>query len=105
MGCDYAYIPLSLVAVPTDGRVLVNKWWSVHPERGAAFFWPGRPARQARDASPQCHAVESIARGLCRKLYPDNEVMFLPVVFLGHLGREPAATIAVPQRGTDADER
>ena len=87
------YIPLDMATTPTDGECYANRWWSVHPEKGVAFY--ASSLRQRIDGeenipSPQCNHNEATCRMLTKKLYPDHEAMPIPVVFAQHALREMA---------------
>lgn len=66
------FVPLAELAVPKDGRVVVDGYWSVHPERGAIFV---------RD-SPQYNKDPRIPAMLREKLYPWAEIRFVPLAFM-----------------------
>lgn len=71
---DLSYLPESEATTPTEGAdVMLDRWWSVHPEKGLIFY---------KTYSPQCNSNEQIARNICAKLYPDALVKFIPVVFV-----------------------
>lgn len=66
--------PISRVTIPFDGAtVMTDRWWVVEDER--VLFW---------GHSPQCNSIESIARYIQKRLYPEAEVRFIPAVY-----REP----------------
>ena len=37
------HVPLDLATQPTEGHAYVDRWWSVHPERGVAFYCLEKP--------------------------------------------------------------
>lgn len=88
----YIHVPIELATTPAEGHAYVNRWWSVHPERGLTFYvaslarltFEGEPI----EPSPQCNAVEETARLLAARTRPDDEVMFFPVVFAAHARKE-----------------
>jgi len=87
------YIPEATAATPVDGECIVNHWWTVHPERGVAFYAsrkrPYGMEPGERDApSPQCNFVQFTAEYIQRKFYPDCVTKQIPVVFLGHAVKE-----------------
>jgi hypothetical protein len=76
------YRPLDEATKPRDGEVLVDRWWVVHPKKGLTFYNLYGP-----HSSPQCNHNEAICRSITKDLYPDHEVLFVPVVYLGWPGR------------------
>lgn len=82
----FIYVPEDVASTPADGTVYVNKWWSVHPEKGVSFYThrTGR-ARGRDDISPQCNADESTAQILTNKIQPDCLIKQIPVVYLSHV--------------------
>lgn len=67
-------IPVSEITTPKAGRVCyLASWWTVTPN-DEVIMWKGH--------SPQCHAVESIARYLQEKLWPECSVRFIDVAFV-----------------------
>ena len=77
MDADHAYlsfVSLDELQTPTNGsQVLVDKWWTVHPEKGAVFY---------QKYSPQCNANSKIQEMLGQKLYPWAEAVFLHVAYI-----------------------
>lgn len=66
---QYQFIPLAVLSAPPgDGPFMhfVNRYWTVHPEKGAAFYNPVSPRtgrrRRHGPGSPQCNSKEEIAR-------------------------------------------
>lgn len=65
---DFVFIPLGELTSPAGGTFFqhyVKCWWTVHPEKGAAFFNPRRPngrRRRSLPGTPQCNSDEKIAR-------------------------------------------
>lgn len=82
------YVPEEVAATPADGHCFVNRWWTVHPDKGVAFYCARRrplglePFEQD-EPSPQCNSNEYTSRELTRRNHPDCIVKFLPAVFLG----------------------
>lgn len=87
------YVPEDVATTPADGHCFVNRWWTVHPERGVAFYCSRRspfgldPGEQD-EPSPQCNQNEYTSRELTRRNHPDCEVKLIPAVFLGPAIRE-----------------
>lgn len=86
------YIPEEIATTPAEGHCYVNRWWSVHPEHGVAFYSSTRrpllePGEEDEPA-PQCNQDEYTARELTRRNKPDCEVKFIPVVYLRHAIKE-----------------
>lgn len=66
---DYLFLPVDEAVSPAKGGFFVHyvdAWWTVHPERGLAFYNPkstrtGR-RRLGRWGAPQCNMDERISR-------------------------------------------
>jgi hypothetical protein len=87
------YVPEELALTPINGECIVNHWWTVHPEKGVAFYASrkrpfGLEPGEHDAPSPQCNAAEHTARYLNQKIHPDCETKQLPCVFLGHALKE-----------------
>ncbi len=73
---DYRYLPVQEAVRPAAGgffRHYVNCWWTVHPEKGLAFFNPpGRDGRRRHSGlgAPQCNASKRISQLVCDKNIP-----------------------------------
>lgn len=72
---DLTYIPFEKASAPGGGFYFhyVNRWWSVHPDRGLMLFYGD---------SAQCNSNEATARRLQQQLYPWAEVRFIPSAFV-----------------------
>lgn len=78
------HVPLSVATEPVEGHVYVNRWWSVHPEKGVAFYCRERPSYvRTEEPSPQCNTDKSVVEHV-QKHYPGHEAIFLPVVYASH---------------------
>jgi len=84
------HIPLEVATTPADGDCLTARWWSVHPEKGIEFYFQAFGYARSETPHPQCNPVETIARLLQERLWPDHTTQFVPVVFLAHAEREMA---------------
>lgn len=75
------FLSLEKAAEPVDGfcRIIKDRWWCVHPERGLIFFSLNK---RHRPGSPQCNASEQLARSIGLKLYPWAEIRHMPVVYM-----------------------
>ena len=87
------YIPLEVATTPAEGHCLVNRWWTVHPEKGVAFYCSrkrliGLDPWEQDEPSPQCNSDEFTSRELTRRNHPDCVVMHIPAVFVGEAIRE-----------------
>ena len=87
------HIPADTAVTPIEGHAFVNRWWTVHPEKGVAFYCTRRRGFDlepgvADEPSPQCNSDEYSCRRIQQSLYPDCETKFLPVVFVGHAIKE-----------------
>lgn len=82
------YIPEDVATTPAEGHAFVNRWWTVHPEKGVAFYATRRrpygmePGEQD-EPSPQCNSDQYTAEHLQKKIYPCCITKKIPVVFIG----------------------
>ena len=78
----FLYVPVDVATQPAEGHCYVNRWWTVHPEKGVSFY-VSRLLGPDRDEtpSPQCNPSEAISRQLTARLQPDCECVFLPAVY------------------------
>lgn len=77
---DYRFVPLDVLATPRDGETLTDRWWLVHPEKGAAFYKaPGRRSGY----SPQCNHDRRIGGTIGPRCGFDAEIVFIPCAFVG----------------------
>lgn len=68
------YIPLEELTTPKQGRTChVERWWVVHPEKGAAFY------RNRR--SPQCNDWEAYVQEWAKK-FPNHECRKIDVAYV-----------------------
>jgi len=77
------FVPLDEAAKPVSGlcEVWVDRWWSVHPEKGLVFYRSGAGRRNSY-LSAQCNPSERIARKFTEDLYGDwAECRQIPAVF------------------------
>ena len=78
---DLTYLSLEEAQTPRDGAlVMVDRWWSCHPEKGL-IFW--------RRYSPQCNTNERINKKLTAQLYPWAEAQFMHVVYVPYRHQTP----------------
>jgi hypothetical protein len=104
------YVPEALAVTPTEGHAYVNRWWTVHPDKGVAFHCTRRrsfdlePGEQD-EPSPQCNSNEFTARALTQRIYPDCDVKLLPVVFVGHAIKEMHRVRAEARAAMTSQER
>jgi hypothetical protein len=87
------YVPEAMAAEPANGEAIVNAWWTVHPEKGVAFYMDRRRSPflepgEREDPSPQCNQEQATAEHIQRRLYPDCITKQIPVVFTAHALRE-----------------
>lgn len=81
------YIPEDVATTPAEGHCYVNRWWTVHPEKGVAFYcskrsyFPLEPGEED-EPSPQCNSDEHTARILTQRNHPECTVKQIPVVYL-----------------------
>lgn len=87
------YISEALATTPENGTCIVNHWWTVHPEKGVAFYTTRRrpfgmePGEQD-EPSPQCNASQFTAEHIQKRIYPDCVTKKIPAVYMGHAVRE-----------------
>lgn len=74
---EIVFVPLDVATEPRNGECIVDSWWSHVPGRGLLFY------RMGTDLFPQCNGHRDLAERLTAKMYPDAEVLFVPVVFTG----------------------
>lgn len=82
------YVPISLATTPANGRCLVDRYWTVHPERGLAFWFEPKGYYRSEEPAPQCNSSEVVCLTMTVRLYPGHECRFVPVVYLAHANRE-----------------
>ena len=71
------YVPLEqATALPNSGfwEVWTDCYWAHQPGRGLLFF----------AGNPQCNRIESIARQLQQRQYPQVEVIHVPRAYVKH---------------------
>lgn len=105
------FIPKDAATTPAEGHCFVNRWWTVHPEKGVAFYCSRRRSYELGpgeedEPSPQCNSSEYTARTLQQRLYPDCTTELIPVVYVApaitemhrqrRLARETVAAVATP---------
>jgi hypothetical protein len=69
------FIPLEEATTPPHGLInhYRDRWWAVCPERGLIFY--------GDTMSPQCNAIEDVARRVFGNIYPWAEIRFVPSAF------------------------
>jgi len=87
------FISKEMATTPAEGYCIVNRWWTVHPEKGLAFYCSRRRSYELEpgeeeEPSPQCNGDEFTARHLQQHLYPDCSTELIPVVFTYHAIKE-----------------
>jgi len=85
------WVSIEEASRPATGDCIADHWWSVHPEKGLAFYAQLTGYAASESPSPQCNQSEATARILSGKLYPDCTVQKVPVVFMRHAERAMAA--------------
>lgn len=86
---DFVFVPLEKLQEPIEGHVncLKDRWWSVHPEKGLAFYKPkGRNGKRQSGqgnqyGSPQCNRNKAIAERLSSR-HSWAELQFVEVAFV-----------------------
>lgn len=101
------YVPEDIATTPAEGHCYVNRWWTVDPERGVAFYASrkrpyGLEPGEEDEPAPQCNSDEYTANELTKRLHPDCIVKRIPVVFLRpaivemHKQRKALKTVPTP---------
>lgn len=72
------YASLESVQAARSGETICGGWWVHDPAKGVAFHQSGR------DLFPQCNEDFRVADLVLRRLYPDHELLHIPVAYLGH---------------------
>lgn len=85
------FVDLAKAQTPASGDCIVGDWWTVHPEKGVAFYYKPFGYGRSEEPSPQANGSESTARLLAGRLWPDCEVRYLQVVYMAHALRAMAA--------------
>lgn len=80
------FIPLDVATTPRCGETIVDHWWVYRPSEGIAL------SKRASMLSPQCNGNEYVAKLVKDELYPNEELLFVPCVFLGHNGGKQLLT-------------
>lgn len=75
------HVPLDLIQTPKAGECLVDRFWMVHPEKGALYLFTEGSPFHTDSVRETCNMNEEIVR---RFLLKDHEVMKIPVAFLAH---------------------
>jgi len=86
----FFHVPVEKAVEPAGYECVTNRWWSVHPDKGLAFYAQLFGYGRSESPSPQCNSDESTARHLNERLRPGQgyEVKFFPVVFMSHASKE-----------------
>jgi len=68
------FVPVEEVSRPRDGvfRVVVDAWWIM--SGGQVMFFRGH--------SPQCNANREVAERIRKSLYPECEIVQVPVAYV-----------------------
>lgn len=87
------YVPEDLATTPAEGHCYVNRWWTVHPEKGIAFYCARRRSYflepgEEDEPSPQCNSDEYTSRILTERNHPECTVKHIPAVFIRHAIKE-----------------
>lgn len=82
------HIAEELAITPAEGLCITNRWWSVHPEKGLAFYFQPFGYAASEEPSPQCNQDRATAEHLQKRLHPDHLVKHMPLVFLEHAESE-----------------
>lgn len=74
------YVPIDEATTPKDGECLVGRWWIYKSDEGIALAQITK-----HYYAPQCNHNQLVIRTLMEALYPDHELIEIPVVYLGWL--------------------
>lgn len=85
------WIDLETAQRPSSGECIVGAYWSVHPERGVAFYYQPFGYARSEEPSPQCNYDERTSRLLTARCWPGHECQHIPVVYLTHARRAMSA--------------
>lgn len=81
------HVPLDVATQPAEGHAYVNRWWSVHPEKGVAFYCVDRGYLRTEEPSPQCNVDRAVVEHVQGRTSEGHEARFLPVVYAAHAAR------------------
>ena len=81
------YMQIHDLERPRDGECRVNRWWVVHPDKGAAFYAKPGSDRSVGpvEAVPQCNVSMLFIDELCESMYPGHYSQRIDVAYLGNL--------------------
>jgi hypothetical protein len=84
MNSALLYVPLPLAQKPISGDCVVDQWWIVHPKQGVTYSavltgkWTSTmPHIFCRDNEEDCRVLQE-------NMFPDHQVMKIPVVYNEH---------------------
>ena len=74
------FVPLDQLTTPPPGLIehLKDRFWIVHPDKGAVF---GNPDKKGRDMSPQCNSNKDCVEAVFINMYPWAEIKFIQSAF------------------------
>lgn len=79
------YVPLEVATIPLGHDVLLNQWFSTHPEKGLEYFTDpiffSRTINRSDYIYPQCNPNRNISEKLFKRPDYKNEIIFVPMVF------------------------
>lgn len=78
------YLSKDKAIIPREGHCYVDRWWTVHPKKGLAFYHPSNSESRYRYSAPQCNNEKRIAEHIRARLYPDHKLEFIAAVFVGY---------------------
>ena len=81
------HVPLDLLQTPATGECVVDKFWMVHPEKGALYVLDESAARYPDSVREVCNSDVRIVE---RFLQQGHVAMQIPVAYLTH-GKRAAA--------------
>lgn len=95
------YVPLEVLQTPITGECLVDRYWMVHPEKGALYTLNEHEAYYQGSVRETCNADKRIVE---RFLLPEHEVAQVHVAYLAH-GTRMAETFRAQVREEIARRR
>lgn len=72
------FVPLEAIKQPRSGETICDSWWLHRPGQGVAFWANGG------DYFPQCNSDKRVADIVLGRVYPEEELLFVPAAYLGH---------------------
>jgi hypothetical protein len=78
------YVPLQVAQKPISGECMVDQWWIVHPQNGVTYSAVLTGKWTSTLPHVFCRENEADCRVLQESLFPEHQVMKIPVVYNEH---------------------